>query len=292
LRGVKKRFGNIQAVDGLELDVETGTCVGLLGPNGAGKTTTMRMLTAQAIADEGEIEVLGYRLPGQSKQVRGEMGVAAQIDNIDIELTARENLAVFARIYRVRRRYRREAIDDALEFAGLTDRADAPVTTLSGGMRRRLLITRSLVHRPRLALLDEPTVGLDPQARQELWTLIDGLRTGGMTVLITTHYIEEAEALADTVAIIDKGRVIEHAPPADLIATHAGREVVEVYGPPDHLAEAESWGYRQGYLTRRAGLAVAFLKAEEGHGFPEGRRRAANLEDAYSVLTGAVHSAA
>src|SRR5688500_4518837 len=169
LRGVVKRFGPITAVDGLDLDVPEGTCVGLLGPNGAGKSTTMKMLTAQAMADAGEITVLGFTVPDDSKQARALCGVVPQLDNLDVELTARQNLAVFARLYRVPRLEQRAAVDRALEVANLGERADTPVDKLSGGMRRRLLIARGLVHRPRLLLLDEPTVGLDPQVRQELW---------------------------------------------------------------------------------------------------------------------------
>src|ERR1700747_3287991 len=202
LRGVVKSFGEIMAVDGLDLEIPTGVCFGLLGPNGAGKSTTMRMLTAQALADEGEIDVLGYELPRESKQARMEMGVVPQLDNLDVELTCRQILTVFARLYRVPRGERKEAVDRALGIATLTHRADTIVRELSGGMRRRLLVARGLIHEPRLVLLDEPTVGLDPQGRQELWSLIDGLRAQGVTALMSTHYIEEAERLADTVAIM------------------------------------------------------------------------------------------
>ena len=282
-----KRFGAITAVDGLDLDVPEGTCLGLLGPNGAGKSTTMRMLTAQAIPDEGSLTALGYRLPQDSKQARAECGVVPQLDNLDIELTARQNLAVFSRLYRVPRAERRAAVDRALELANLVERADTPVDELSGGMRRRLLIARGLVHRPRLLLLDEPTVGLDPQVRQELWALIDALRAEGTTILMSTHYIEEAERLADTVAIMADGRIVARGRPADLVREHAGAETLEVYGPPARLAEVRAAAQAEGFRTRRTGTAVAILRSEDADGrLPEGVRRAASLEDVFVLLTG------
>src|SRR5436853_4803376 len=222
LRGAVKRYGPITAVNGLDLDVPYGTCVGLLGPNGAGKSTTMRLLTAQAIADEGELEVLGFRLPRESKQARAECGVCPQLDNLDVTLTVEQNLLVFTHLYRVSRHERRDAIERALEIANLRDRRDTRVDKLSGGMRRRLLIARALVHRPRLLLLDEPTVGLDPQVRQELWALVDALRSEGTTILMSTHYIEEAQRLADTVTIMSHGSAVAVGPPAELVAQHAG----------------------------------------------------------------------
>ncbi|WP_344590168.1 ABC transporter ATP-binding protein [Actinomadura vinacea] len=292
LRGVVKRFGDFRAVDGLDLDVQAGSCLGLLGPNGAGKSTTMKLLTAQARPDEGSIDVLGYAVPRESKRARAAMGVVPQQDNLDEELTARENLEVFAHLYRVPRARRREAVDAALELAHLTQRQRTKVDDLSGGMRRRLLIARGLVHRPAVVLLDEPTVGLDPQVRAELWGLIDGLRNSGTTVLMSTHYIEEAERLADDCALMSHGRVVARGGPSKLIEEHAGQLVVEHHGPPDRLEEVERLARGAGLPTRRTGPSVSVLKAEtippslDDRLGPDGVRRAANLEDVFVVLTG------
>jgi lipooligosaccharide transport system ATP-binding protein len=274
-------------VNGLDLDVPLGTCVGLLGPNGAGKSTTMRLLTAQAIADEGELEVLGFRLPEESKAARAQCGVSPQLDNLDVTLTVEQNLRVFTYLYRIGRTDRRDAIERALKMANLVDRRDTRVDKLSGGMRRRLLIARALVHRPRLVLLDEPTVGLDPQVRQELWALIDALRAEGTTILMSTHYIEEAQRLADTVLIMSHGSAVAAGAPAQLVAEHAGLEAVEVYGPPAKLAEAEAAARAAGLRTRRTGTSIAVLGADGSDGrAPEGERRPANLEDVFVLLTG------
>ena len=287
LRGIVKRYGEITAVNGLDLDVPFGTCVGLLGPNGAGKSTTMRLLTAQAIADEGEIEVLGFELPGESKMARAQCGVVPQLDNLDTTLTVEQNLLVFTHLYRIGRAERRAAIERALVMAKLVDRRDSRVDKLSGGMRRRLLIARALVHRPRLALLDEPTVGLDPQVRQELWALIDALRSEGTTVLMSTHYIEEAQRLADTVMIMSHGKAVAAGPPAELVLEHAGHEVLEVYGPPTRLAEVEAEAGASGLRTRRTGTSVSILGVDGVNGTGiEGERRPANLEDVFVLLTG------
>jgi lipooligosaccharide transport system ATP-binding protein len=283
LRGVVKRFGSLTAVDHLDLDVPEGTCVGLLGPNGAGKSTTMKLLTAQALADEGEIELLGYTLPRESKAARAECGVVPQADNLDTTLTVEQNLIVFAHLYRIARNERRPAVERALELANLTDRRDTIVDKLSGGMRRRLLIARGLVHKPRLVLLDEPTVGLDPQVRQELWALIDRLRSEGVSILMSTHYIEEAERLADTVTIMSHGSAVATGPPHKLIAQHAGAEAVEVYGPPAKLLEVERDAQAAGHRTRRTGTSVSILGTTHGY---EGERRPANLEDVFVLLTG------
>ena len=289
-----KAFGDRRAVDGLDLDIEYGTCVGLLGPNGAGKSTTMKMLTGQCLADSGHLEVLGLQLPEHSKQARALMGVVPQDDNLDEDLTARQVLEVFARLYRVPRDERRASVQRALEIATLTDRADSRVKELSGGMRRRLLIGRALVHTPQLVLLDEPTVGLDPQVRQELWGLISRLRDSGVTVLMSTHYIEEAERLADHVALMSAGRVVARGVPADLVAEHVGAEALEVHAPIAQLADISARATAAGLPTRRTGASLAVLRAETFHPRDVGafgelvgvRRRAAVLEDVFVYLTG------
>ena len=286
LQGLVKRFGPITAVDGLDLDVPYGKCIGLLGPNGAGKSTTMKALTAQVIPDEGELEVLGFRLPEDSKQARAEMGVVPQLDNLDVSLTVEQNLLVFAHLYRVPAAARVEAVDRALELANLVSRREDKVDKLSGGMRRRLLIARALIHRPRLVLLDEPTVGLDPQVRQQLWALIDQMRSEGVSILMSTHYIEEAERLCDEVTIMSHGRAVAIGPPSELIAEHAGNEAIEVYGPPARLMEVEGIAQGRGWSTRRTGTSVSILHANGDQSDLDGVRRVTNLEDVFVLLTG------
>jgi lipooligosaccharide transport system ATP-binding protein len=247
----------------------------------------MRLLTGQAIADSGRIRVLEFDLPREAKAARAVMGVVPQLDNLDVDVTVEENLAVFARLYRVRDV--RAGVDRALELAHLTDRRKDAVDELSGGMRRRLLLARGLVHDPRLVLLDEPTVGLDPQIRTQMWTLIDGLRTRGATILMSTHYIEEAERLADEVAVMAHGKVVARGKPSDLITQYAGRETAEVYGPPDRLAEVRALAESDGLRVRPAGPAVAIVGSERSTNgsIPEDAvRRAASLEDVFVLLTG------
>ena len=294
LRGVHKSFGALRAVDGLDLELPAGSCLGLLGPNGAGKSTTMKLLTGQALADSGQIEVLGLAVPRHSKAVRARTGLCPQLDNLDEELTVRENLEIFARLYAVPRRERPAAVDRALGVATLTDRAASKVGELSGGMRRRLLIARALVHQPELVLLDEPTVGLDPQVRSELWTLVSRLRDEGVAVLMSTHYIEEAERLADSVAVMAKGRVVARGVPADLVAQHVGREALEVHAHADRLTAVAARAADAGLPTRRTGPTLSVLRAEGvdpaalGADGPEVglRRRPAVLEDVFVLLTG------
>jgi lipooligosaccharide transport system ATP-binding protein len=287
LKGVVKRFGEITAVDGLDLDVPRGICLGLLGPNGAGKSTTMRLLTGQAIADEGSLRVLGHELPGEAKEARAEMGVVPQLDNLDVDVSVQDNLAVFARLYRVKDV--RAAVDKGLALARLTDRRMDSVEQLSGGMRRRLLLARGLMHEPDLMLLDEPTVGLDPQIRTQLWSLVDLLRSQGVTILMSTHYIEEAQRLADEVAVMAAGKIIARGKPAELIAKHAGRETAEVYAPPERLAEVRANAEAHGLTVRPAGPAIAIVgseRATDGAIPSEAIVRAASLEDVFVLLTG------
>src|SRR4051794_15691055 len=287
LRGAVKRFGPITAVDGLDLEVPEGICLGLLGPNGAGKSTTMRLLTGQAIPDAGQLRVLDHELPGDAKAARAEMGVVPQLDNLDVDVTVEDNLAVYARLYRVRDVG--AAVDKALDLARLRDRRRDAVEKLSGGMRRRLLLARGLIHEPRLVLLDEPTVGLDPQIRTELWTLIGTLKERGTTILMSTHYIEEAERLADEVAVMHQGKVISRGRPSELIAEHAGSHTAEVYAPPQRLAELRAEAEAAGLRVRPAGPAIAIVGSERaGNGDvpEEAVTRAATLEDVFVLLTG------
>jgi lipooligosaccharide transport system ATP-binding protein len=288
LSGVVKRFGPITAVDGLDLEVPEGICLGLLGPNGAGKSTTMRLLTGQALADAGELRVLDHELPGESKPARAKMGVVPQLDNLDVDVTVEDNLAVYARLYRVADVA--AAVDRALDLARLRERRRDAVDELSGGMRRRLLLARGLVHEPRLVLLDEPTVGLDPQIRTELWTLIGELKSRGTTILMSTHYIEEAERLADEVAVMHHGKIIARGRPGELITKHAGRQTAEIYAPPDRLAKLRAEAEATGLRVRPAGPAIAIVGSEAaaGNGLipEEAVIRAATLEDVFVLLTG------
>jgi lipooligosaccharide transport system ATP-binding protein len=209
-----------------------------------------------------------------------------QLDNLDVSLTVEQNLLVFAHLYRVPAGARKAAIDRTLAIANLTDRRHSKVDELSGGMRRRLLIARALLHEPRLLLLDEPTVGLDPQVRQELWALIDRLRSEGVSILMSTHYIEEAERLCDQVTIMSHGKAVAVGPPRTLIAEHAGPEAIEVYGSPARLTEIETDARSRGWRTRRTGTSVSILQANGAAEELDGERRVTNLEDVFVLLTG------
>ena len=291
VRGVTKRFGDFVAVNDLSLDVLPGTCLGLLGPNGAGKTTLMRMITGQTRAVSGDISVLEHDVVHDTRAARRVLGVCPQQDNMDDQQTARENLTLWAALCRVPRAERKTAVATALETAQLTDRANERVTNLSGGMRRRLLLGRAFVNSPKVVLLDEPTVGLDPQVRSDLWLIIDRMRRSGVTVVMSTHYIEEAERLADDIAIMNHGRIIARGTPGDLRLTHAGSEAVEYVGSPETLDEIAAKATAVGLRTRRAGLSISVLGVENTaaatlESWGRYSRRATNLEDVFVLLTG------
>ncbi|MEW2620485.1 ABC transporter ATP-binding protein [Streptomyces sp. NPDC048106] len=291
-RDVVKTYGSANAVDGLSLDISPGRFMGLLGPNGAGKSTTMRLITGQSRATRGTVEVLGHAMPSGSRRVRSLLGVVPQEDNLDIELTVRQNLEVFVRFSSLPASGYDGAVDRALAAVRLTDRADSRVEELSGGMRRRLLLARGILTSPRLLLLDEPTVGLDPQIRQGLWDVIEALRESGTTVLMSTHYIEEAERLADEVAVVFAGRLIAQGAPDELLRVHAGAQAAEYRGDAARRAEVEERVRRAGLPSRRTGLSVSVLRAEtmpaslrEALG-PADVLRPTTLEDVFVILTG------
>jgi lipooligosaccharide transport system ATP-binding protein len=225
-RGLVKRFGDIVAVDGVDFDVPSGLCFGFLGPNGAGKTTTMKMIYGLARVDEGELSVLGLDIRRKRREVKARIGVVPQEQNLDRELTVRENLGVQALYHGVAADGR---IDELLDFTLLAERADAKPVELSGGMKRRLLIARALVNEPELVVLDEPTTGLDPQARIAVWGLLDRLRSRGVTLLLTTHYMEEAERICDRLVIMDEGRIVSEGAPGELLELYGERNLEGVF---------------------------------------------------------------
>ncbi|PSQ93382.1 MAG: ABC transporter, partial [Proteobacteria bacterium SW_6_67_9] len=215
-QGLGKRYGEMTVVDSVDLAVQRGECVGLLGPNGAGKTTTLRMLLGLTHPSAGLLRVLGHAVPEQARAMRARVGVVPQADALDPDFTVRENLVTWASYFGLDGAMG-ERIDELLQFAALEGREHAPVTALSGGMRRRLTLARALVNRPDLIVLDEPTTGLDPQARQHIWQRLRRLRDDGATLILTTHYMEEAERLCDRLAIIDHGRIVAQGRPRDLV---------------------------------------------------------------------------
>jgi lipooligosaccharide transport system ATP-binding protein len=227
-RGLAKRFGAVEAVRGIDLDVSRGEVFGFLGPNGAGKSSAMRMIACVSPRSAGSLQVLGMDPDTDGPAIRARIGVVPQQDNLDVELSVRQNLEVYGRYFGLSRARVRAKATELLEFSQLTDRADDQVDPLSGGMKRRLTIARALVNDPELLLLDEPTTGLDPQARHLLWDRLYRLKQRGVTQLITTHYMDEAEQLCDRLVIMDRGRIAEEGSPADLIRRLSTREVVEL----------------------------------------------------------------
>jgi lipooligosaccharide transport system ATP-binding protein len=227
-RGLEKSFGNRVAVDGIDFEVPPGICFGFLGPNGAGKTTTMKMIYGLAAIGGGELKVLGMDAARERRRIKARLGVVPQETNLDGELTVRENLVVHARYFGIDPGQAAERIQELLDFTLLRERADESIWTLSGGMKRRLLVARALVNDPELIVLDEPTTGLDPQARLAVWRALERLRARGVTLLLTTHYMEEAARLCDRLLIMDHGRIVVHGEPGALVREHVGREVLEL----------------------------------------------------------------
>jgi lipooligosaccharide transport system ATP-binding protein len=237
-RGLTKRFGTFTAVDAIDFEVERGEAFGFLGPNGAGKSSTMRMIGCVSPITSGELRILGLDPATQGPLIRARLGVVPQTDTLDLEMTVRENLYIYGRYFGMPRAVLKPKVDALLEFAQLTDRAKSRVEPLSGGMKRRLTIARSLINDPEILLLDEPTTGLDPQARHVLWDRLYRLKHDGVTLVLTTHYMDEAEQLCDRLVVMDNGRFVAQGSPQSLIAEHSSREVAELRFPPGENADA------------------------------------------------------
>jgi lipooligosaccharide transport system ATP-binding protein len=239
-RGLRKSFGGFEAVRGVDVDVAPGEIFGFLGPNGAGKSSTMRMIACVSPRSGGELSVLGMDPDVDGPRIRARIGVVPQLDNLDTELTVRENLEIYGRYFGLSRAHVRRKAVELLELAQLGDRGDAAVESLSGGMKRRLTIARSLVNDPELLLLDEPTTGLDPQARHLLWDRLYRLKGEGVTQIVTTHYMDEAEQLCDRLVVMDGGVIVAEGSPGELIARYSTREVLELRFPPGTVAPVET----------------------------------------------------
>jgi lipooligosaccharide transport system ATP-binding protein len=257
--GLAKRYGSLVAVDGISFAVEPGECFGFLGPNGAGKTTTMKMIYCVLPLSSGDLRVFDMDVRSRPRAVKARLGVVTQDNTLDSALTVRENLMIFARYFDLSWPVARRRASELLEFASLSDRADDKVEHLSGGMRRRLMVARALVPQPDLLILDEPTTGLDPQARQLAWEKLRQLKRTGVTQILTTHYMEEAAALCDRIVIVDQGRIVAEGRPADLVRTHVGREIVELRG-------FETDAQALATLARVLAVAGDLTDAHEAHG--------------------------
>jgi lipooligosaccharide transport system ATP-binding protein len=295
-RGLVKRFGDFTAVDGIDVDVRRGEAFGFLGPNGAGKSSTMRMIGCVSPPSGGVLEILGLDPRRDGPAIRARLGVCPQLDNLDIELTVRENLTTYARFFGIPRKVARRRADELLDFVQLAERADSKVEPLSGGMKRRLTIARALVNEPDLVLLDEPTTGLDPQARHLVWERLFRLKQQGVTLVLTTHYMDEAEQLCDRLVVMDGGRIVAEGSPRALIERYSTREVVELRFAADS---------QEAYAEKLAGLGERLevlpdrilLYVHDGDGaVAEVQRRSlspasvlvrrSSLEDVFLHLTG------
>ena len=292
-RGLRKCYGEKEVVAGVDLALAAGECFGLLGPNGAGKTTTLRLCLGLSAPDAGTIELIGVDVVRFPRQARARVGVVPQMDNLDPDFTVVENLVIYGRYFGLSDRAIRARIPELLEFAGLAARAHARINTLSGGMKRRLTLARALVNDPELIFLDEPTTGLDPQARHLIWGRLKQLLAEGKTIFLTTHFMDEAERLCDRLSVLDNGRVVASGAPRELIARHIEPQVVEVYGDTvgtwaqSHaraLAErCEQSGETVFCYTHDAAALVSDLESRRELRY---LHRHANLEDVFLKLTG------
>ena len=231
-RGLRKRYGDLEAVAGIDFEAEARSCYGFLGPNGAGKTTTMRMIACAMPPSEGRLDVLGMPVVGNERKIKARLGIVPQEDNLDEQITVVENLTTYARYFGIKARAVLPRIDELLEFMQLSEKRERKISELSGGMKRRLMIARGLLNDPEMMILDEPTTGLDPQARHLVWEKLRTLRRQGVTLILTTHYMEEAAQLCDRLVIMHEGTILVEGRPRDLVAAHTSRQVVEVFDPP------------------------------------------------------------
>ncbi|CAA9254384.1 MAG: Efflux ABC transporter, ATP-binding protein [uncultured Arthrobacter sp.] len=295
-RALTKHYGEFAAVDGISFEVPAGEAFGLLGPNGAGKSTTMKMIGGVSQRTSGELSIMGLDPERHGPEVRAHLGVVPQQDNLDEELRVRDNLLVYGRYFGLPMSYLKPKADELLEFAQLTEKAGAKVDSLSGGMKRRLTIARSLINEPKILLLDEPTTGLDPQARHILWDRLFRLKESGVTLILTTHYMDEAEQLCDRLVVVDKGRIMAEGSPATLIREHSTREVLELrFGSERNTtvaADLEGIGERLETLPDRVLIyasdgeaALEQVTARGLHPITSLVRRS-SLEDVFLRLTG------
>ncbi len=295
-RGLVKRFGDFTAVDGIDLDVRAGESFGFLGPNGAGKSSTMRMIGCVSRPTGGTLRILGKDPVDDGVAIRAKLGVCPQLDTLDVELTVRQNLTTYARYFGIGRRAARAKADELIDFVQLTERANAKVDPLSGGMKRRLTIARALINDPEIVLLDEPTTGLDPQARHLVWERLFRLKQQGVTLVLTTHYMDEAEQLCDRLVVMDAGKIVAEGGPRELIEQYSTREVLELrFAGDDQRPYAEKLdgiGARVEVLADRVLLYTAdgddALNEVTGRGLhPTGVLvRRSSLEDVFLHLTG------
>jgi len=293
-RQLQKHYGDYIAVNGIDFDIPRGKCFGFLGPNGAGKTTTLRMILGLTPFSSGQLSVFDLAIPAHSRDIRARIGTVPQADNLDPDFTLAENLRMYARYFGLKLNQALEQrIDSLLEFAALSERRDARTDTLSGGMQRRLTIARALINNPDLIILDEPTTGLDPQARHVIWSRLNELRDEGKTLLLTTHYMEEAERLCDELVIMDHGKILDQGSPAELIKRHVEPEVIELRGCDTETVNTirnnisscriEHLGNSLYCYTQDSGPQLEFLRNQHGLTFTH---RPASLEDVFLKLTG------